>query len=69
MPKVKKYEDEKEDESDGDEVQIHPDVPPYCAFRYKAGKPDRVKKVTRFFLDEETKLLHNEVKELDRKET
>lgn len=42
---------------------------PFSEFRYKAGKPDRVKKVTRFFRDEETKLLFNEVKELERKET
>ena len=67
MPKAKKEEEDDDDrEGENGEEVIHPEVPAYQPFEYKAGKPNRVKKVERFFRDEETKLLFEEVKDLEK---
>jgi len=64
MRRVPKEEKEEEAEHQNNELsdresanELHPECPPFQAFRYKAGKPDRVKKVVRFMRDEEEKVL------------
>ena len=62
VPFVKKEEEKKP--FDMEEVieevsqsQMHPEVSVHSSFKYKPGKPDRPKKVTRFFVTEEARLL------------
>lgn len=44
-------------------LPIHPNVPQYQEFKYKGGKPDRVKKVLRFFKQEEERIIKMAVEE------
>lgn len=57
MDDLKKKRDEDEDSNKGSEIELHPDVAPFAPFKYKPGKPDRMKKVQRFFTQEEAKML------------
>ena len=45
--------------------ELHPEVEPFVPFKYVPGRPDRVKKVQRFFSDEHYKMLKQEAKGLD----
>ena len=45
---------------------MHPDCAAFEAFNYTPGRPDRVKKVTRFMKDEEEKLMKEAQKELEK---
>ena len=50
---------------------MHPEVSPeFLPFKYKAGKPDRVKKVNKFILEEQEKILieHAKIAENERNE-
>ena len=44
---------------------IHPEVSVHSAFKYKPGRPDRTKKVQRFFVTEEQRLLKSAQKEVE----
>ena len=44
---------------------MHPEVSAFSAFKYKPGKPDRTKKVQRFFSTEEAKMLKTAQKEAE----
>ena len=60
VPKVEKDDDEESSESStGTVSELHPEVATYAPFKYKPGKPDRVKKVLRFFATEEEKMLRS----------
>ena len=64
VPDVEKDEDEEQSESSTGTVdEMHPDVPTYAPFKFKPGKPDRVKKVLRFFAEEEEKVLRSAQKQ------
>ena len=47
------------------QIAMHPEVSAFSAFRYKPGKPDRTKKVQRFFTTEEAKMLKSAQKEAE----
>ena len=48
-----------------EESAIHPEVSVHSTFKYKPGKIDRPKKVMRFFVTEESKLLKSAQKEVE----
>ena len=54
-----------EEAEEVEESMIHPEVSVHSSFKYKPGKPDRPKKVARFFVTEEEKLLKSAQKEVE----
>ena len=74
VPLVKK-ENEKQQAIDINEAEevnesmIHPEVSVHSAFKYKPGRPDRTKKVQRFFVTEEQRLLKTAQKEVEEEES
>lgn len=65
VPKVEKSDDEATSESETESVvELHPEVVEHAPFKFKPGKPDRVKKVLRFFAGEEAKFLKSAQKAL-----
>ena len=62
VPFVKKEDEKKpldmeEEVAEVADTEIHPEVSVHSSFKYKPGKPDRPKKVERFFVTEEERLL------------